>query len=769
MIARSVKSLVTPSAMLALVAASSMATAEQPSVTMLDAPEITIASILNDLDGLATRMHGTYRVQTRPGLAPHALAAAKAFKRGQDYFNTKEYLSAIAEIKNFREFKQVPTNAEHLEGTLIEARSYDAINMPRQAIKAYMQYIAAATTSPQKNYSDILDALRRLVPLASQEALSGNADLGPLLASVTSIEFPEEKRAELSYLAARTASGSKKHADEADEWFNDSATTGNDANLRARSLYFQALQAIAAQDFAKAEGLFEACLKITEPAAAESRSFARLGLARLAMQQGKPERALTFYNEIDSEALSFKEATFESTYALIQSGDRKGAMERARIFLQKFPKDRQALQVKNLLGYLELSAGNLTAARRQIDDADRVYSDFEAWTNLAFSGKKIINQSVVDEAIARGDVLQQPPRLISEAQKQFRRIAEQITHLQNVRGDLKQFIFTIGRTNLAQLNPGLHQRGERLYGFVDEVLTLGHRLAATERYLYAKRLNALQLHTLKTSEAKRTQLLQPAAATSRARYQWAPWFNLAEINTTLAEKNSDLHKTRAHLSGLKLLAKQRPDLTVDVASLETRLNAMQQQISSTLLRSRSANTRAIASLSRHQTSKALLVQYVAALDDEATTLAKVRDEHANANSRMLAEDASKAWQRWQKVTQDVYQQFERLEADIRQRTNVLIEDVSNRIQQADALLARLNDQREDLENLLQNSAAVLLSEYRQDIQRQRARHMKWQADIDRLRADDGRSSSQDMTQKFEVERQMLQDNLSSFDRGGVAL
>ncbi len=751
-----------------LLGASSQLFAEKhpPETNMLDAPEMEIAAILNDLDALSLQMTGTHQVQTRPGLAPHALAASKAFERARAYFKDKEYLSAISEVNNFRNLKQVPTSDEHLEATLIQAKSYDASRLHRHAIRTYMQYISAAVTSPKRNYSEVLNVLRRLIPLAAKEATSSSADIGPLLSSLTSIEFPEEKRAELTYLAARTA-GASSRGDIADTWFQESQAAANDVNLKARSLYFQGLLAIGRKDFVDAEQHLQEALRLEGQGADEFKNFARLALARIAQHLRKPERALSFYNEISDDAINFKDATFESTYVLLQLGDRQGAIDRARLYMKRHPKDRQALQIKNLLGYLELNAGDLASARQQIEDADQQFADFHMWVQKAFDGSTPITQLTIDEAIARGEILQQPPELVLTAQTQFRRIAEQTRHLADTRGDLQQLVFTLGRTDLKQLNPMLYERGDQLMNFVEKVLTLGHRLSATERYLYAKRLNPLQSHELKNSELQRTKLLSTAADMRRQRYLWAHWFNLAGLNNELAKQNSELAETSASMAALKYLLSNQADTQTDASELSQQQQSLHQRMNKSLLNLRSARIRAINLLNSHQLNKALLTQYASALHDEAEILAKVRDEQETAGNRFLAEDAAKAWVRWQRTTEDVYKQFELLENDINKHTVGLLRDIDARLQQADTLLANLTSYRLELEKMLRTAAPLLLSQYEQDIARQRSRHLKWQADIDRLRSDQAKNDRSSGDEKLELEQQMLQYNLQSLESGNT--
>src|SRR5690606_26720894 len=85
----------------------------------------------------------------------------------------------------------------------------------------------------------------------------------------------------------------------------------------------------------------------------------------------------------------------------------------------------------------------------------------------------------------------------------------------------------------------------------NDLMRIGHRLAATERHLYKDRLTPVDLVSLDSSEKRRTQLLTKPAAMRRSMEHWASLATFLELTSDVAMQSEKLAKAEAELASAR--------------------------------------------------------------------------------------------------------------------------------------------------------------------------------------------------------------------------
>ncbi len=730
-------------------------------------PETELADAKTELDNLSRRLEASKQMTSRLGLGPQNASAEKSWTNAQNFYEHKEWLSTIRELNNYLNQTQVPVIKPYLKAQYMLGRSYEEMAYKAKGLRAYFRYLAAFLTAKEQDHNELLDVLRRMIPLAASDAAAGN-QLNELLASVVSLELPKEVQPAVYYYAAKAAANSG-NTTIATSWLEKTVAGPADPGLRARALYMRALVSLAKKDY---DGAKEALSEVIQADKdGSTRDLARLALARISIHERKRETALKYYALIEDGSASFKDALFESLYVHLDLQQDAEARGKAVLYVARYPEGPESLQLKMLLAYLDMRAGDLPEATKSLTAADDGLKEVNQWIEANLRGKAKVSQTTLQDfvALSGGQVPATPT--VKDAYQIFARLAEIARHLADIRGEIRNVTFTIGRANLEHLKPFWVNRAEQLAGLGDDVLKVGHRLIAAERNLYADRLDGIDKQKLAASENRRTKLLTAAADAHRKLPYMASYGKYIDLNQSVATTYDRLRKSEAELTAARYLlmnTKNQKELTVRqarVAELEVKTKQVAETIQRTVEVLRASRVEDLLAQSPHRSARKFLSQYALALHDEADTVAKARDEAKNTAQRLNAEDGAQAWKQWEFLAADVFGQIDGLDREVATGLKATLNELDQEEKRYDELQNKLHELTGTLESQLGKSLASILDQYEQAIDLRFARHQKWRADIDWLSYQGKLDEERKLNDKFTLEQQILKDNLTDLQQG----
>ena len=740
---------------------------------VLSSPEEELGRANTHLVNIQNRLKAATEVPRRLGLGSQTVMAERTIANAREFFRHLEFLSTIREVNIYLDLTQVPVAEPHLEAQYMLGRSYEEVGFPSKALRAYFRYLQVFITAETKNYGEMLDVMRRMLPLAASQQESSTR-LNSLLSSLTNVEVPDHIGANVFYFAAKAAnnSGQRKIAN---QWLEKSLATGDTPTVQARSLYLRALLQLANKNYAEAEEtlgkimMVEDANGVTEDA---TKDLARLAMARIAIHRKRPKTALKYYAKILDKSPSFRDATFESVYVHLDVGETKAARTKAMVYLAKFPESKGAFQMRSLLAYLDLRAGNIDTAAAGIKATDGKLTSIDSWMQSSLGSKERVTHEDMVQLMAVTNKYIAPTRSASEAFQLFQRLAELKRRLSDTRGEVRGMIYTAGRIGLSQLRPDWVNRAEQLAQISNDLMRVGHRIAATERNMYANQLSAVDQAKLNASESRRTKLLTKPASMRRQMQHWASLATFLDLTQTIAKQSDKLGKAEAELASARYLLqtsneKDKAAHANRVKSLSEQARKIDDLLGRTLEVLRRGKAEDYIRQSPHRAVHKFLSQYAVALNEEASILEKIREMPEGTSDRIMAQDAHAAWKHWKFLARETYAALKELDSDIKEGITSLFADLETHDKKFQELSEQLRVINAGLEAELGSSVTVLLSQYSGAIGKRLSRHQKWRADLDWLGYTKARQDSNNAAKKYNLEKQMLQENLSDLEQGAM--
>lgn len=742
------------------------------STILLRDPETEVAAAKTKLDNLISRLNSSEAIYARPGLGPQTYHAERAFAAANRYFENKEWLSTIRELNNFLNQTQVPKQDTYLQSQYMLGRSYEELGYKSKSLRAYFRYLAGFLTAKAQNHDELLDVLRRMIPLAASDELA-DGQVNQLIASLTNIELPEVIRPDVFYISAK-AIANHGHPRLADKFLDTAITSSKNSSLRARSFYMQALLALTARDFTKAEEALSDALQEAGDSDQTTRDLARLALARIAIHRKKPDTALKYYNLLDEDSTGYRSALFESIYVHLRLNQDKEARGKALQFLALYGNNdhnAEVFQLRTLLAYLDLRASDTEAALKSIAAADGQLADIGTYLRQNLSAKSTITQTELIDflTLSKGQV--EPIPSLRRGYKLFSRLAEIKRRLADSRGEIRDMLFTIGRLELQRLRPHWTNRAESLALIADEILQVGHRLIATERHLYRDRLDEVDWQALTASERRRTLLLTPLAAQKRRHESWALQLNFIDVTQDIAVQHQQLNKSKAELAASRYLLSTNLK-TNDTTTRNTRLEELKarssilaDQLARALELVRSRKIEALLSQSPHRAERKLMTQYASALTEELTIISRARQQAKTEAETLLASDATATWNKWEFAAKKLFSQLSNLDDDMSRGIKEILTELDHHEQKHQELQDRLHATVAQLESQMGMSIGYIVDQYISAIDSQLSRHQKWRADIEWLTYQGKLQEQQRLDDRYRLEQQILKDQLTDFKQG----
>jgi hypothetical protein len=282
----------------------------------------------------------------------------------------------------------------------------------------------------------------------------------------------------------------------------------------------------------------------------------------------------------------------------------------------------------------------------------------------------------------------------------------------------------------------------------------------------------LESAEINASAERRFRLFSPKAVFKRRQGDWRAFITVTELVTNLARRHSQLKSTQADLASLSYLTRgtDKPDHGVKaemVGDMVGRGRRLEQTLNRgiEILRAKAVNQ--LLDQHPHTGLKLLIRDYSELLYDESLILTKQRNTYRGQAQKFLADDAMRAWKLWQYVAGRVYEQTATLEREGKETLNDTLLSIDKQI----ATYQRHHDKARAatarLEELLGTELRAFIEHYRAQADLKKARHRKWQADIEWVAFQMQSRERESKTAKFQLEQQMLDDNLKDLEQGDL--
>ncbi len=733
------------------------------SVAELSDPETEFAKIRSELNAAQDQINAAVNITARPGLGPQTVEADENFSSALVYFKSGEYPATIRMLNNYLNNTQVPEFTRYQKAQYLLGRSYQHMGRSTNAIRAYLRYIAAFLTAHSNDHQEFLDVLRRTVSLSIEDS-DQSSEASTLIASLTSLELPGEVKNIVNVIAAKSAVMNKNN-NVAGRLLEETIKNSGDKTLKAKAFYIKSLLAISQKNYEGAEEyLAEATVAEVDQA---TKDLARLGLARLALKRNKQTAALRYYGMIEEKSEHFKEALFESIYVHIDQGEDTQARAKAVFFLGQYKDTIEAVQLRMILAYLDLKAGDFAGAKVTLEQADQRVNDVDQYLY-----KNLINKTQVTAGdlatlsdLTAGHIDDAPS--VKEAAKIFAKLSSLQKTLADVDGEIRSVTLASSQSGLEQLNPTWVNRSEQLAEIGDQLLAIGHRLIATERNLYEKDIDGLNKQKLLSSENRRTKLLDSNVALKRKNINWKVYRDYLAVHMNLKESSAKLASMEASLASLKFAKNaDKVDLTeIEITELSRKVSKMKSEHQELVRQANLAKIKHTGKEGPHHGARLFLSQYVISLEEESSIIETARDSQDSTAVRLLASDAKEYWKLWQMAVGSVLAGFKSLDDDINKTLGDSVQRLEVLSTRQEMLNMKLNTIVANVETGLGANLHSILNQYSVALNKKSARNKKWKADIDWLDYQQQQEQESKLTEKFNIEQQILNENLRDIKQG----
>jgi hypothetical protein len=736
-----------------------------PSEVKIQPPEDEISEARSALANIALKLQAAKRINAEKKLTLDEIRSQEILAQAEMLASKKHWLATIRELNLYLNMMQVPEKKKYLRSHYLLGQAYEGLRSKPKAARAYLRYVAAAINAESDDAPDLPMVLERLIYVASTNT-QNDADLSPLLASLASSDLPQEVRPRVLFYVGRSAFNHGK-PEMATRWLEEAFRTSQDPVLRNKIAYIQGLMHLSRNEWDNAEEIFQRVSRTeVDP---EYRDLSRLALARVAVHRRKPDQALSFYELVPESSPLYEEATFESIYLHIGRREFGEARSKAVYFLGRFPESREGLQVRLLLAYLDMRAGDLDTSEQSIKTADQHLADITNWIKTRLAGRTAVGHRLLLDFVALSKESIAPTPTIKESTVLFERIAESARRLADIHGEIQNIYYALARAELDTIRPIWRERALQLKTLAEEALTVGHKLAAADRILSKNHLTPLAWQKLTASEKRRT-LISKSPAIKIPDYQRhndiSRFLHLANMTADAYQK---FRQSEADLAGTtQLVIRQGPGSVLTqsrIKELEDRRKRLTQNIETTLRKLRQSKIEILIAQSPFQGTRRFISQYSAALQEESSLLEEFRDSSTSTPQRLTAEDASLAWAAWEGVMKELFTQLDGLESEVKKGLTDIFANLESYEARYSDLSGRIKGLNDELEQTIGSAIPYLVDQYSNIIQERFAKHRKWRADIEWLRYQKIVENDEKITRKLNLEEQILKDNLLDLQQG----
>ena len=733
-------------------------------------PEENLAILLTELKKLKVSIGGTYQVYEKKGIAPKNTLAETAFDKALETFQKNSYEATVLNLRDYLNLRNEPDMSKYIKAQYMLGVSYQKTSRPEQAIRAYSRYLATLTTNPHHLNKTAIHVVSNILSVVKQNPTQQPFSLKDLMAALTTLDLKGESAAWLYFYAGKFA----RHQglrEQAARWLDQALSTSLDDRLRARILYNQALLSLTQAGFSKAESALKAVLD-KETSDFDFIHWARLTLARINIHLKKPKTALRYYEEVKSDSKAFKEALFEKTYVHLSLSQADEAVISAKEFLLRFPEDENVYQIRTIKAYLDLKANDLEEATQSIKNGEDRLIALSNWLTDQYGDRDTLSSLDVFHLIrATHAELPQPPAIL-EGKKIYHRLQSVDQRVSDLRNDMRNIIYTLGRFNPSELMPRWQNRLSQLEAWLIAILDLGDALVQTEGEIFRSKLSAKDAYMLDSSFKRRRRSLSTIAHFNRSKGAHRDWSELGELLIRTKKDLQRIKSIQASLAAMNWLTnsasvRRAQKRLSEISTYSHKASELESQLLRALeiIRARQAITSV--RMSRVYSLKALAKEQAEGLLSDQTVLLAYRDQFPTSQSRHLHDDLYEAWGLFEYVLQQAYEQLLLLEKDMLKTTRQRLGHFDTLVKTHQDLLEELDETKSRLSRTLGKHMYEILAHYRSQINERRAKHGKWLADINWLKFQLKTEEKKAVHAKYELEQQILKENLKDLEQGAL--
>ena len=245
---------------------------------------------------------------------------------------------------------------------------------------------------------------------------------------------------------------------------------------------------------------------------------------------------------------------------------------------------------------------------------------------------------------------------------------------------------------------------------------------------------------------------------------------LAQYNLSLAARYQKIRQVQGTLAGLALQSKASPQkraLSANIDHLKERAGRIEKGLLRAMEIVRARQSLALMDRSFHKELRSLIRDYASALYDEDLVLEKYRDAIPGIAQKYFTNDVHLAWETWQNVVKNIYDQCESLGKEMQSTLEVRLKTLDGLVSAYDEISLRIDEVVMSAENNLGKNLGYLIAHYRTQIDNQHAKNRKWLADIEWLEYQKATLKEEAATEKFEIQEQILKENLKDLEQGAL--
>ena len=754
-------------------------------VIRLDSPESEIRKIHAQLEQTGQAIRSLPQVSEQPVIGPRKIAAERAWRASQAFQENGDHLSNIRELTRYLNLVQTGESQRYLVAQRQLAFSYEKAAVPEKSMRAALRYVGSfiSQTESTANHEDLVEVLRLVSRLMKATGNSSRVELRRLFAAITSVSMPRLAKMHVLVLAARAA-GSTGELDLAQKFLADPTLDGAPGPLDGDILYLRGILHATSGRLDLSLSSFKAAVAVYGAKYSEKRDRARISLARVQVRKGQKDLAAATYSAIDEFSPSYRDALFESVYVMIDLDRVADARNQVAIFKKQYGSDDADARMKlsRMDAWLALKAHDWDGAQKAIASQREVYKEILAFASQELAGAMPVDARGVERIYMKHVGLMDPPGEIDRAWRMEHALEGQAASLGDDRGDIRQLFSTLGRANMAQINPSWINTTRALDILVKRHLGAGHRLVGLERQMLLQRLKPAERQELSASENRRNALLGKYPQTLARSEGWRRTADLFDDTIRLATVNGRLLAADAGISGIRFLEhiqvtdsgkeKSKMDSSAEgksaSAGFVAQVSVLRNKIYRTMEIVRAQQIENLTEAGSHRELRRLMAFYSMALFDEESVLRRSRNEVSDTAERLLFEDFERSWRLWQQVAKDTYQQLVQLDKNMKTELGRTVGELWQRDDEAATAQDQVQSVRNRLALWVGTQRHAIIETVRERTTDRLETLDQWSADIDAMRSETVRDDAGKEQLSFDAARQSARDEVLNHQVGGAA-
>ncbi|MCX6116340.1 MAG: tetratricopeptide repeat protein, partial [Proteobacteria bacterium] len=435
---------------------------------------LELKQVLSDIYENQNRIESHVRISNERGLGDKSIFAKLALDRAEQAFKQKNWLTALSESQSYLNLEQKPETNKWLHAQFILARSYEERGQPARAARAYLRYLSTYITAPNDRHDQLIDAIEHLVLVGTKGNGKTKAELNQFLSSIAAMKLPHELANELKYFSAVGSSniGQQKMAS---SWLQDIAADDPNPNSKARSKLFRAMIAVQENRYEDAEQELQGLLtsdKINQ----KSVDTARLILARVYLRMKKTKTAIKIYDSIAPTSELFRDSLYEKLVANIRNNNAKISLQLAQNFLEKFPTDANANQVRSIKSWLEIQSGDIESAKASIAANSKNLEDIRGKVSTSMTGRTRLSEMDLSLLVSITNSEVNSPADLESILNMFNQISDLNFRAAESLGTTLNILYAIASVDLRAYHPYIANRIDQVEKLIGSHISIGEKL-----------------------------------------------------------------------------------------------------------------------------------------------------------------------------------------------------------------------------------------------------------------------------------------------------